>query len=150
MKKLLLGLLLCGIILTLLGNLGFAETNINYRVTGDTGVLWDERMLTQFPDVVYIHVGHDVDKFFIQVDSTTYGPLDLTVIAPNGETVYDYYSMCVDNHNMRRLVSIKKYGTGIYTAKVFQAHTANIGYVFTLKGPKALGPDELEPTCGSK
>ena len=149
MKKFGWAILLLVMLVAFSAKLALSESNDNYYIDGNTKVLWDERMLTQYPDVAYIHVGHDVDKFIVQVSSDTYGPLDMEVTSPSGTTVYDYYSTQCELHNMKKLITVKKYGAGVYTVKVFHGNTANIGYLLTIKGPNAIGLDEGDGGCSA-
>ncbi len=48
---------------------------------------------------------------------------------------------------LKKLITTKKYGTGVYTVKVFHANTANIGYTLTIKGPNAIGIGEGDGGC---
>ena len=147
MKKLGLVLLVLLVFTVFAAQVARAETNDNYYVNADTKTIWDERMLTQYPDVAYVHVGNNVDRFIVEIESGTNGPLDMTILSPTGVTVYDLYDTSPDQHDLKKLITTKRYGTGVYTVKVFHANTANIGYTITIKGPNAIGLGESDGGC---
>ena len=147
MRKKAFPLVMIGVILVLLAGAVFSASQDHYYVTQETKVIWDKRMPDHFPDKAYIHVDNGVEKFMVTIDSSTPGPLDLTILSPNGQTVYDYYSMDEGRHDLGTVIDTKKYGFGKYLVKIYQAHTTNIGYLITVKGPRAIGLDDFGPGC---
>ncbi|MCD6310279.1 MAG: hypothetical protein J7M18_06155 [Candidatus Eremiobacteraeota bacterium] len=142
MKKSLVVVLIIGVMLVGICSLAYATTTkINYYITPFTKLLWEERIVSHFPDVAYVHVERGVEKFGIHLKTDAPGPVCLQIIAPNNQCVYDLYDFSEPPHTLGKDFRASEYGTGRYTIRVYHANTAPLTYTLVLSGP-------LNPICG--